>query len=122
MTDLRTDLTKTLKDAAYVVVGFGVIGFQRAQVRRQELRKQLEGQRHQLEEQLAEVRAQVQKLVVDLDARLQPVRHEVEGRLDTFESTLPEQARGLVQQVRSLAHETEVQARKVILTGGRSAA
>ena len=31
------DLPKTLKDAAYVTIGLGVIGFQKAQVRRQEL-------------------------------------------------------------------------------------
>ena len=35
------DITKTLRDAAYVTIGLGVIGFQRAQVRRQELTKQL---------------------------------------------------------------------------------
>jgi hypothetical protein len=31
-----------LKNAAYVAIGFGVIGFQKAQVRRRELTKQLE--------------------------------------------------------------------------------
>ena len=35
------DLSKTLKDAAYVAVGFGVLAFQKAQVRRRELEKQL---------------------------------------------------------------------------------
>ena len=35
------DVTKTLKDAAYVVIGLGVLGFQKVQVRRNELTKQL---------------------------------------------------------------------------------
>jgi hypothetical protein len=30
------DVNKTLKDAAYVALGFGVLGFQKAQVRRRE--------------------------------------------------------------------------------------
>lgn len=37
------DLTNTVKDAAYVSVGLGVIAFQRFQVRRQELSKALRG-------------------------------------------------------------------------------
>lgn len=35
------DLDKALRDAAYVAVGFAVIGVQRAQVRRRELARQL---------------------------------------------------------------------------------
>lgn len=37
------DLTNTVKDAAYVSVGLGVIAFQRLQVRRNELMKALNG-------------------------------------------------------------------------------
>ncbi len=42
MPALGEDLTKTVKDALYITVGLGVIAFQRAQVQRQELRKQVE--------------------------------------------------------------------------------
>ena len=35
------DLTKPLKDAAYVSVGLGVLAFQKAQVQRRELRQQV---------------------------------------------------------------------------------
>ena len=37
------ELTNTVKDAAYVSVGLGVIAFQRLQVRRNELMKALNG-------------------------------------------------------------------------------
>ncbi len=104
------DLKKTLQDAAYVAVGIGVIGFQRAQVRRQELKKQLEAQRQQLETQMVEARGQVQKLVKDVEGRVQPLRTEVEQRFTTLEDMLPEQARGLVQQ-----------ARKAIFPAGKAA-
>jgi hypothetical protein len=35
-------ITDNLRDAAYIAIGMGVIGVQRAQVRREELRKQLD--------------------------------------------------------------------------------
>lgn len=35
------DVPRSLRDAAYVLVGFGVIGFQRAQVARRDLVRQL---------------------------------------------------------------------------------
>ena len=41
-------LPKLARDAAYIVVGFGVLGIQRAQVRRRELHKRLEGLASQL--------------------------------------------------------------------------
>lgn len=41
-TQLVEPLPKLARDAAYVAVGFGVLSFQRAQVRRRELRKRLE--------------------------------------------------------------------------------
>lgn len=50
-----SDVTNTLRDAAYVAVGFGVLAFQKAQVRRRELEKQFEGQSKQWREQLAGV-------------------------------------------------------------------
>src|SRR5205807_7338439 len=106
-----TDVTQSLKDAAYVAVGFGVIGFQRAQVRRQELNKQLRQQRQQVEAQLKEARGQVAGLVKGLDGAVQPVRHQIEGSLDRIEERLPTQAKGLVRSARSLAKETEDQVR-----------
>ena len=75
-----TDFNNALKEAAYIAVGLGVLGFQRAQVQRVELMKLLEAQlaglssfsttlNSQVEtyvntarEQLAEARAQLAKL------------------------------------------------------------
>ena len=44
------DVNNAIKEGAYVAVGLGVLGFQRAQVRRVELTKQLEAQVSQLSE------------------------------------------------------------------------
>jgi hypothetical protein len=109
-----TDVNKTLKDAAYVAVGFGVLGFQKAQVRRQELKKQVLSQRAQVESQLEGAVGQLSGLVKTLDERLRPVRQELEGRLDTFEGRLPDPAKELVKRARILTKDTEDQVRKLV--------
>jgi hypothetical protein len=83
-----SDVNKTLKDAVYVALGFGVLGFQKAQVRRREL-------------------------VKTIDQTLQPVRQQIDGRLDEFEDKLPVQAKDLVKRARTLTKDTEDQVRKL---------
>jgi len=41
MPDARSSLNAAVRDAAYTTVGFAVLGFQRAQVRRRELERWL---------------------------------------------------------------------------------
>ena len=114
------DITKNLKDAAYIAVGLGVIGFQRAQVRRVELRKQLQEQRQLLETQAAEARQQVGKLVKTLEARFEPVVDQVEENLDRVEERLPEQAKTVFKQARQAAREVQDQFRARLTTTATS--
>ena len=94
------DLTKTLKDAAYVSVGLGVLAFQKAQVRRRELQQEVT-------KQLNGTRDQVQKVVRDLESRIEPVVGQLEGRL-------PTQARDLVKQARETAKDARTQLRSLV--------
>ena len=64
------DLNSSLKEAAYVAVGFGVLGFQRAQVRRRELARQLREQRPGIEAQVEEAWAKMGNAVSDLGNQL----------------------------------------------------
>jgi ferritin-like metal-binding protein YciE len=89
------DVTKTVKDAAYVTVGLGVLAYQKAQVGRRELTKQVETQ-------LTETGEQVQRFARLVEQRLQPV-------LDQFEEAVPESAKDLVKQARSAAREAQGQ-------------
>jgi hypothetical protein len=57
------ELAKALQDAAYVAIGLGVIAFQKAQVRRNELTKTLEGP-------IAEARTAVEDNVKLVEERL----------------------------------------------------
>lgn len=79
-----TDFNNAVKEAAYVVVGLGVLGFQRAQVQRVELTRQLEAQLDNLSalsatlnasseayataarDQIAEAREQLARITADL--------------------------------------------------------
>ena len=107
------DVARALRDAAYTAVGFGVLGFQRAQVRRRELTSQLQTQRPEIESQLAQARGQLADLARDLERRVEPalvdVSERVEPLLDQIEARLPAQARGSWAQFRQAARQTREQ-------------
>ena len=72
MPDLRMpDLRRIATDAAYVTVGLTVLGFQRVQVRRRELRQQVEAQ-------LGETGEQLQKLTHLVDGARHAAREAQE--------------------------------------------
>ena len=126
------DLRDYAKDAAYVAVGFGVIAFQKAQVRRQELRKQLDAQLGDaksgfgtlqtsvedqvklLEERFAALGEQVERYGDELEAR-------IEKALDELETRIPEQAREYFTTARSAAKEARGQVRQLVRTNGSAA-
>ncbi|MBV9410972.1 MAG: hypothetical protein JO148_05210 [Acidimicrobiia bacterium] len=89
------EVTKTVKDAAYVTVGLGVLAFQKAQVARRDLTKQVETQ-------LTQTGEQVQKLSKKVEGRIQPV-------LGQLEQTVPLQAKDLVKQARTAAETLQGQ-------------
>ena len=86
--DVTDEITKTARDAAYVVVGLGVLGFQRAQVRRQELQKRLT-ERNAVQGHLVDVRGEVTKRVKDVDEAVEQVIGRIEATLAPIEERLP---------------------------------
>ena len=86
-------ITENLRDAAYIVIGMGVIGAQRAQVRREELRKELN------------------EAIKQADAALSPVVEAVEARLDTLIERLPAQAKQIVEPARQAGKDAREQVR-----------
>jgi hypothetical protein len=107
-----------VKDAFYVTVGLGVIGFQRAQVQRQELRKQLETQLGDARHQLEKAGKTLEDRVKVVEERLEGVEDRFETLFEQFEERLPEQARELVKQARDAAKEARGQLRA--LAAGRT--
>ena len=112
--DVTDEITKTARDAAYVVVGLGVLGFQRAQVRRQELQKRL-SQRSAVQGHLGDVRGEVTKRVKDVDEAVEQAIVRFEATLAPIEERLPVPARDLAKQAHAQAREVRQQLRKLIL-------
>lgn len=139
MTDRHTvtdELSKTARDVAYVAVGLGVLGFQRAQVRRRELTQRitttLQGLTQQLDrvtQDLAGATAAAQQqmdrlgtLPTDLARTLGEVADRVEALIakvevlvEPFEQRLPSPAREVVQQARSQVTTARQQLRTLVL-------
>lgn len=112
MTDLKDitqDLTNTARDAAYVAVGFGVLAFQRAQVRRQEMLKTWGDPRTRLDERLGAVRDDVARVVKGVEGQVESVIHSIEVAVEPLEDRLPGAARDLVKQAHTQAREARTQ-------------
>jgi hypothetical protein len=112
--DLTEGVTRTARDAAYVVVGLGVLGIQRAQVRRQELMKRLEDPKTVLEERLGGVRGEITKQVKAIDDALEQVIEQFEAGLEPIEERLPTQARDIAKQVHTYTREARDYVRNIV--------
>ncbi len=108
-----------LRDAAYVVIGFGVLTVQQVQVRRRDLVnnvsdqavvKQLGLGKEQVEELLKGLESRLGQLDERLDRLESTLDSAVEGFLDTVGDKLPEQAGAFLGQ----AHEVAKAARKQV--------
>jgi ElaB/YqjD/DUF883 family membrane-anchored ribosome-binding protein len=108
------DITKLAKDALYVGVGLGVIGFQKAQVQRNELQKQLKGQVGDARTQLDGLQKVFEDRVKLLEERLQGVEGRFESLLDQLEERLPEQAKEVSRQARTAAKDAREQVRGIV--------
>ncbi|MDA8184882.1 MAG: hypothetical protein M0035_10725 [Actinomycetota bacterium] len=107
--DVTEEIAKTARDTAYVVVGLGVLGFQRAQVRRQELYKRLAEPRSRVEDTLKVARSELSKRTKDVDGKVEAVIDRIEASLEPIEERLPAPARDLVKQAHSQAREVRQQ-------------
>jgi exonuclease VII small subunit len=103
------DIAAVAKDATYVVIGAGVLGYQQAQVQRQELfravRNDLSGALHS-----------VDSTVDGLLERFEEIIERLETAVAPLEDRLPTQARDLAKQVHVQAREARTQLRTLIPT------
>jgi uncharacterized protein YicC (UPF0701 family) len=111
--DLTNDMTTVAKDAAYVVVGLGVLGFQKAQVQRNELQHKLAEE--SLDERVSELRQALLRGVVQLDELLEQAFEYVESHLEPFEEQLPQTAKDLAQRTHTQAREVRGQIRARVI-------
>lgn len=100
LTDLTNEVTQFARDAAYVAVGMGVLGYQRAMAQRNDLMAKL-GAERDLDGRLADLRSAVTTGIQQVDSLLETATTVVESTVAPLEEQLPEPARELAH----LAHE-----------------
>jgi ElaB/YqjD/DUF883 family membrane-anchored ribosome-binding protein len=115
------DLADVAKDATYVVIGAGVLGFQKAQVQRHQLAKRLADPRVDLEGRVAAVRSDlggalrtVDTTVDTIAVRLEELIERLEAAVAPLEDRLPDQARDVARQAHDQAREARTQIRSLI--------
>ena len=126
MPDINTDITKAAKDianvakdATYVVIGAGVLGFQQAQVQRRELMAKLQ-EPSTIAERVSTVRGDLTEAAHKADARVEDLMDRVEEIIERveavfapFEDRLPEQARDITKKAHVQAKDARTQLRSM---------
>ncbi len=104
-------VTDLARDAAYVAVGLGVLGYQRAQVQRVELQNRL-SQDLALDQRLGEVRQGVAKGIQQIDELAESAAQFVETTLQPIEEKLPPTVTQVTSKAREQAREVRNQIRQ----------
>ena len=110
---LSKGVTDLARDAAYVAVGLGVLGYQRAQVQRVELQSRL-SQDFLLDQRIDEVRQGVAKGFQQIDELAESAAHFVETTLQPLEDKLPPSVTQLTAKAREQAREVRTQIRQLV--------
>ena len=123
MPEINTDFTKAAhdianvaKDATYVVIGAGVLGFQKAQVQRQELLKRLTETKVDGESRLRSARTDLNGALHGVGAKVEELIAKVEAAVLPIEDRLPDPARKVAKKAHVQAKEARSQLRDRILT------
>jgi ABC-type transporter Mla subunit MlaD len=101
------DIPTTIKDAAYVTVGLGVLAFQRAQVQRVELTKQAR-------EEMGRLGGTLEEGLKTVEERLGALQEQVEKALDDLGDRLPDAAADALEAARTTAKEAQAQLRNLV--------
>ncbi len=110
ITTLSKGVTDLARDAAYVAVGLGVLGYQRVQVQRVELQQRL-SEDLSLDDRIDEVRQGVAKGIHQIDDLAESAVQFVETTLQPLEERLPQSVTQLTSKAREQAREVRTQIR-----------
>jgi len=138
--ELAHDVAKLAREATYVVVGLGVLGFQRAQVERRQLQKRAAdaaadqriadlraalssgvssglsaGAASLRDVDLRDLRAAFSTGVLRLDGLIEGASQLVDTALDPLEQQLPPAARDVTHKAREQANAVRIHIRDVVI-------
>lgn len=107
-------VTGVLVDAFHIGVGAGVLTFQKAQVRRRELREQLDTYAASTKDQLGQVSTRVDDQLKLIEERLDAFEGRLEDLFDDLEERMPEQVQALVGQAVDVAKDAQAQVKNLL--------
>jgi hypothetical protein len=111
ITTISKGVTDLARDAAYVAVGLGVLGYQRAQVQRVDVQNRLSKDRS-LDQHIAGVRQSVAKGFGQIDDLAETAAQFVETTLQPLEDRLPSSVTQVTVKARNQAREVRIQIRQ----------
>jgi hypothetical protein len=111
ITTISKGVTDLARDAAYVAVGLGVLGYQRAQVQRVELQHRL-SKDLSLDQHLGGVRQNVAQGFHQIDDLAETASQFVESTLQPLEDRLPSSVTQVTVKARNQAREVRIQIRQ----------
>ncbi len=115
ISNISKGVTDLARDAAYVAVGLGVLGFQRVQVQRVELQNLL-SKDSSLDQHLGTVRSELTKGVKQLDDLLENATQFIESSLHPLEAQLPASVTQLTTKALEQTREVRSQIRQRVTT------
>ncbi|MCL5446431.1 MAG: hypothetical protein M1350_03320 [Actinobacteria bacterium] len=114
--ELKEEVAGIAKNAAYVAVGLGVMGVQRAQVKRNELAKRLGSPSQNLTDTLSIARHDLTARAKAADSKLEAVLDRIDTSLEPLEEKLPSEARAALKYAQHQARTTKRQIAEKLLS------
>ncbi|HXY27754.1 MAG TPA: hypothetical protein VEH82_05700 [Acidimicrobiales bacterium] len=111
LSTISRGVTDLARDAAYVAVGLGVLGYQRAQVQRVELQNRL-NKDFSLDQHIGGMRHGVARGVRQIDDLAVSAAHFVESTFQPLEERLPASVSHLTSKAREQAREVHTHLRQ----------
>ncbi len=102
------------KDAFYVTVGLGVLGYQQLQVRRNELKQRLNDRLAARKGQMDDVTKALEARISALDERIQTFQTKVDSVVEQVKDRLPAPAGGVITQAQDAALKARQQVRGLL--------
>ncbi len=112
LNQIATGLARRARDAAFVAVGLGVLGLQRAQVVRNELMRE-----ERVDEGVARLRSEVAGGAQQVTGWIGDTLSFVSGQLSPFGAQLPAPARDVAEKVRAGLEAIGAQLRQLATPG-----
>jgi ElaB/YqjD/DUF883 family membrane-anchored ribosome-binding protein len=113
--EIPGEISRLLKDAVYVTVGFGVLAVQKLQTQRHELAKTLDDKVVDPgKERFDQLKESFDEQLKTLESRLDTIEEKIDAALDELQGRLPEQAAEMLGHARDAVKSARKQVLELV--------